>query len=187
MPVLPRVAAKKASDVCRNYAVHKDVQALLSDDLTPAQFLDALQARGFYGPAIEFLVRALPKREAIWWACLCLGVVGRSMLPESELAALRASVHWVEAPDEKNRQAAYPLASMTTAAGSVAQAVYWSGGSMGPPGSSIKVAPTPEMLAQTVYGAILKASSLQPGTPELHRQFVSLGLDIAQGKHLWKN
>src|SRR5438270_5229403 len=67
-----RVPARTAAEVARNYELGADARGLLNDGLSPGAFVEALRAAALYDDALQFLAYALPKREAVWWACLCL-------------------------------------------------------------------------------------------------------------------
>src|SRR5262249_46936566 len=139
--------------------------------------------------AIRFLAHALPKREAVWWACLCARAVAPSPPPAPILAALEAAEAWVSDPSEENRRQAMPAAAAATfgtPAGCAALAAFWSGGSLGPP--NVPVIPPGEYLtAHGVAGAIMFAavSSEPEKAPEKYRSFLALGVDVGNGNRPW--
>jgi len=103
---LSKVSAKTAAEVCSRYKLTDAARKRLQDGLTPRQFVELLlQAHG-YEDAFDFLAYALPRREAIWWACLTLRHILGPDLPPLEQAALKAVVEWVLQPDEAKRRAA---------------------------------------------------------------------------------
>src|SRR5207253_4538771 len=67
---LAKVTAKTAAEVCKHFPLGDDAKKLLRDTLTPKQFLDLLLEKQQFPDAARFLAHALPKREAVWWACL---------------------------------------------------------------------------------------------------------------------
>ena len=100
------------------------------------QFLDALIGKQHFLDAVRFLAHALPKREAVWWACVCARQVADGKEPAPVKAALAAAEKWVADPSEDNRATAMPAArrpSWATPAGCAAMAAFWSGGSLAPP------------------------------------------------------
>src|ERR1051326_6159110 len=110
--------------------------ALLRDGQPPREFLNLLVEKALFPDAVRFLAHALPKREAVWWACLCAGQVFATEAPAKMTAALRAAEQWVEEPSEDHRRAALPAAEVAefgTPGGCAALAAFWSGGSLGPP------------------------------------------------------
>jgi hypothetical protein len=186
---LAKVSAKKAAEVCGLYRLSKDVEELLRADLSPGQFVQVLLEEKRYVEAFDFLAHALPKREAIWWACLSIRHAQGPALPPREFAALKAAVEWVLEPDEPKRraaQAAGEAADFATAAGCAALAVYGSGGSLGP-AEFPDVPPEPCMTAQAVSGSITMASvqGNRRSTSEIRHELVELGIAIAEGKSTW--
>src|SRR4051812_46357060 len=114
------VPAKRAAEVCGRFALGEVGKGLLRDDQTPRQFLDLLMEKGEYPDAVRFLAYALPKREAVWWACLCARTASGANPPAPIRAALNAAEVWASDPSEENRRAAMPAAEeagFSTAAG----------------------------------------------------------------------
>src|SRR6516164_5305033 len=92
----PRVPAATAAEVCQRFRLGRVAAALVRDDLTPGQFLDLLIDRRLFKDATSFLAHALPKREAVWWAVLCVREVVGPAPPDLVAAALRAAEAWVQ-------------------------------------------------------------------------------------------
>src|SRR5437899_8668487 len=107
---LTKITAKTAAEVCKHFPLGEDAKKLLRDGLTPAQFLDILIEKQQFPDAVRFLAHALPKREAVWWACLCSRAAGGSNPPPQIGAALQTAEKWVVDPSEENRRAAMPAA-----------------------------------------------------------------------------
>jgi hypothetical protein len=187
--LLNKASAKTAAEVCARYKPSTSATKVLQDGLTPRQFVELLRDSRLYVDAFDFLAHALPRREAIWWACLgvrhCLGPA----LPPKQSAALKAAVEWVLEPDEPKRraaQAAGESASFSTPAGLVAFAVFGSGGSLGP-ANFPAVPPTAYMTSEAVSASLAMASV--QGDPQavsdVQRDLVELGIAIAEGKCTW--
>ncbi|MEJ7639474.1 MAG: hypothetical protein WKF75_16235 [Singulisphaera sp.] len=83
------VSAESAVEVCGRFAPGEAAKGLLREDQTPRQFLDVLIENGEFPDAVRFLAYALPKREAVWWACLCARTASGPNPPAPILAALR--------------------------------------------------------------------------------------------------
>ena len=135
--LLSKIKARKAREVPGGDWLDKESLALLRDDPTPLEFLDALIAHERFADAIHFLAHAIPKREAVWWGCLCIKLAGGEDLSPKELAALTAAVRWALRPEEEYRAAAKEpaeAAGLGVPAGNLALAVQFSGGSLTPPG-----------------------------------------------------
>jgi hypothetical protein len=187
---LVKVSAVKARAVAENLRIKEPVQQLLDDDPTPLQFLDRLLADpAHYPDAVKFLAQALPKREAVWWGCLCARAVGGPDLPAKESAALQAAARWVLDPSERNRQAALKPgeeAGPGTPAGCLAQAAFRSSGSLLPPGKPV-VPPPAKLTGQGVSSAVLLAAAEgdMAKAPERYRLVLALGIGVALGKYPW--
>jgi hypothetical protein len=187
---LAKVTAKTAAEVCKHFPLDEEAKKLLRDGLTPAQFLTALIEKQQFPDAVRFLAHALPKREAVWWACLCARAVAGSNLPPPIAAALQAAEKWVVDPSEENRRAAMPAAEAAefkTPAGCAAVAAFWSGGSLGPP--NVPAIPPGEYLtAHGVAGAVMLAAvqSEPEKAPEKYRKFLAQGIEVANGVNRWK-
>jgi hypothetical protein len=187
--VFSRVPAATAAEVCRRYYPGRGATALLRDDMTPGQFLDILLERRAFGSARIFLANALPSREAVWWAVLCIREVIGPAPPKSEAAALRAAEAWVQDPSEANRRAAGAApraAGFSSPAGAAAEAAFQSGGSVGPPDAP-EVPPKEYATARTVARAVLLAATHAPAGQEKERYptFFARGIEVATGANRW--
>ena len=180
-----KIGARTAAEVCAHYRQSPDALKVHRPGSTPRQFVELLVQAGQYLDAIDFLAHALPKQEAVWWACLGVRHALGKTLPPLALAALKAAVEWVLEPDEPRRlaaQAAGEAADFGTPAGCVALAVYGSGGSLTPPNLP-EVPPEPFMTAKAVSASLALASVQgDPGAiPQVQRQLVELGMAIGEG------
>jgi hypothetical protein len=187
--VFSRVPAATAAEVCRRYHPGREATALLRDDMTPGQFLDILLERRTFAYARIFLANALPSREAVWWAVLCIREVAGPAAPERDAAALRAAEAWVQDPSEANRRAsgaASRAAGFSSPAGAAAEAAFQSGGSVGP-SDGPEVPPTEHATARTVARAVLLAATHAPAGQEKERYptFFARGIEVATGVNLW--
>ncbi|WP_291295957.1 DUF6931 family protein [Elioraea sp.] len=139
---------------------------------------------GMMADAARFMAHALPKREAVWWACMC----ARATAPEApppDAAALVAAEAWVRKPEEEPRREAMvraEAAGFRSPEAWAAVGAFWSGGSMAPLGQPV-VPPAEHLTGVAVAGAVsLAAVRREPEKAEatLHR-FIQSGLDIAAG------
>jgi hypothetical protein len=182
---LKKITATAAGDIARQAKLSEKAEALLAGATTPAAYLGALMAAGLDADAVRFLAFALPKREAVWWACLA----ARDALATDnrpEVAACLAAVEaWVYRPDEEKRRQTLPLAEaigFETPAGYAALAAYWSGGSIAPPDAP-EVSPDPS-LTPTMAGAAVLVAATKPDpikAPTKHRLAIARAVDIANG------
>ncbi|MFL5246136.1 MAG: DUF6931 family protein [Gemmataceae bacterium] len=181
-----KLLSNKAAEVCGQIALSDDALKLLKADQGTLEFLDSLIGKERFPDAARFLARALPKREAVWWACKCIGLTAGDKAPAKRAAALKAAEKWVADPTDENRQAAFPAAEAAdfgTPEGCAAMAAFWSGGSLAPPNVPA-VPPAEHLTAQGVAGAImLTAVQSEPEkAAEKFRRYFSVGIEIARGE-----
>jgi hypothetical protein len=187
---LPGFDARTAAEAARHAALGDEAKELISSDLTPSRYLDALASRGLWADAVRFLASALPKREAVWWALLCARQAHGESPKEGIAEALDAAHRWVVEPDEAKRRAAEAAAGKAgagTPAGCTALAAFWSEGSLGPPNLETVVLPPDYLTARGVAGAVLFAAVMaEPEhAPEKLERFLALGKDVAAGRNRW--
>jgi hypothetical protein len=185
MTALTKVQALTAVEVCRLYELDPEAGALLDETSTPASFIERLMGEQRFADAARFLAYALPKREAVWWACLCARAVTNGETSSDNLAALDAAEAWVYKPIDENRRKAMEFAEKTkmdTSASWAAVAAFWSAGSMAPADAPV-VPPGEELTGAAVSGAvILAAVQKEPEkAPEKYARFLTQGLEVARG------
>ena len=122
--------------------------------------LDRLQAAGALIPATRLGAFALPRREAVWWASMCVAHTAPPDQPELEIRIRAAAELWVRRQDDTSRRAAMDLAreaGFSVPESWVAVGAFWSGDSMAPPGQPL-VPPAPHLAGTAVAGAVALAS-----------------------------
>lgn len=159
--------------------------AAVKDCKLVAEAIDRLEAGGFPIEATRLLAHALPKREAIWWACMCAAHTAPTNLPEPDRLARQAAEHWVRQPTDKNRRGAMRLADATTLGtpdALCAYAVFWSGETIGPEDQP-PVPPTPHMAGKMVAAAVFLAAVRTVPSRQQARlmRFLEAGRNIASG------
>jgi hypothetical protein len=185
----PRLAVETAEEVCGRFPLGDAARALLAEGIDPETFLERLLEAEQYVDAARFLAHALPKREAVWWACRSARrVSGPKPAPEIE-AAVRVAEAWVVDPTEENRRpamAAAEAATFATPAGCAAVSAFWSGGSLAPPAAPV-VPPGEYMTALGASAAVLLAGADEPAgkLAAAYRALIADGLAIARGEGLW--
>jgi hypothetical protein len=147
--------------------------------------LAALEAGGFLLEAVRLTAHALPKREAVWWACMCAQHTAPPGLSELDRSAREAAELWVRQPSDATRRAAMERAHATSFATPevwAAVAAFWSGDSMAPEGQPA-VPPAPHLTGTAVTGAVTLASVRDDASRRADRlrRFLESGRNIAAG------
>ena len=186
----PATKPQTAAELCRHFKLSDDAQQLLGSAATPAEFFTPLVRKELYLDALRLAAYDLPKREAIWWGSLCLWRVHRSKPPQKLAGVLQAVLDWLRDPNEENRRAADRAgkeAGIDSPAGSLATAVFFSGGSISLPGLP-EVESDPFATAQNVASAVVLASKkVKPERiSQCQREFLVLAADVASGCLPWE-
>ena len=182
-----QMAAKTAADAAKRAELGEPARALLTPALTPRQYFDLLVQQNQLPDALAFLASALPKREAVWWACQCVRAVASAPPPED--AALKAAEKWCGLASDGNRRAAHAAAEVATFAtpsGSAALAAFLSEGSMAPP--HVQAVPPADHLTARLVAAALAMATVQTQpekATEKRKKFLDLGLAVAAGTNRW--
>ncbi len=164
-----------------------EAAALMAPSQDAGQYVAALRDQGLLAEALQVVAQWLPRCEAVWWACRGL----RATMPAVEGAAadpaLEAAECWAKQPSETHRRAAgatAEAADFETPAALVAQAAFWSEGSMAP--AEVAEVPAPPHLAPTAIVSGLQLAAVQ-GDPqaavERLERFLAMGLAAAEGKN----
>jgi hypothetical protein len=185
---LVKITAATAAEVCSRFDLKPAARALLSEEMGPWEFLEALVASRHYLTGIDFIAHALPPREAIWWGCLCLQHLCGDGISTLEKAACKAAVQWVLESTEGNRAAAKVQADAARP-GSVAGALAWAVSQTVESRPASKTSPLSlESMApaKAISSAVkLVTSKVEPvKITETQRLFVELGTGVAQGRFL---
>jgi Family of unknown function (DUF6931) len=99
---------------------------------TPAA-LEALESGGLAADAVKLVAHALPRREGVWWVCMCARATMPTDLQAADRAALNAAETWVRKPSDENRRAAFAAAEQArfgTPEAWAGVAAFWSGDSI---------------------------------------------------------
>jgi hypothetical protein len=174
--------------VARAAQLSDAAQAMAAKPGSVSQLATALAEKNLLPDACRLLAFALPKREAVWWACCCIRdakAIGNAAL------ALEAAEKWVANPQEDQRRAAYAAAEKVgaeTPAGCAAFAAFFSGGSLAPPNVA-EVPPPDHLTPGAAAGAVMLAAVA--GEPakaeERYKKFLAIGVDVASGKNKWRS
>ncbi|HAF13949.1 MAG TPA: hypothetical protein DCK99_09680 [Blastocatellia bacterium] len=174
---------KKAAEICRQFYLGDVARKLLTPDLTAEEYLQLLIQNKQYVDAVRVLAYALPTRQAIMWASWCARQFSEANPSDSFSAALADVDKWLAEPNEENRRAAMKAAERVefgTPAGSAALAVFFSGGTLGPPDAPV-IEPQKYLTPNAVVGSVLLAALLkEPEKAEQKYQaFIAEGQKIA--------
>ncbi|WP_270938631.1 DUF6931 family protein, partial [Falsiroseomonas oryzae] len=147
--------------------------------------VDRLAAAGFLLEAAKLTAHALPKREAVWWACMCARHTAPADAPAPLADLCAAAETWVRKQTDESRRAAFALAQaqgLDTPEAWACVGAFWSGDSMAPPDVQ-KVPPAPHLAGTAVAGSInLAAVRGDPLRRDARlRRFLDSAREIAAG------
>lgn len=171
-----QTAPRTTAQIAQNGALTPSAKALIHEQPIPARFVQSLLERHLYADALHFLCRWLPPREGTWWGCLCLWHTARPNLADRAVPAFQATVRWVQSPTAQRLQnvvaAAAQADDLDHPAGHLAEAA---------------ACPDPTRASNILLSVLLLAAArhgpLDPAPTQ--REFVELGLEIAEGKTPW--
>jgi len=180
-----KVKQAKASEIAELIELSEEAEAIINEQLSPALYVEKLLEQQFYVDAVLFLAFALPKREGVWWACLCAKGGLKDRATAEDLKAIELAEAWVYKPTAENCQRTMKAAESTnfhTAAGWAAIAAFWSGESISTVGG-ISTPPAEDLSCKAVNAAEALAASKQEPEKinEYHQHFLKEGIDIACG------
>ena len=162
-----------------------EAQEPLAGCVAIEEALGRLDTAGFTAEAVRVLAHAMPKRECVWWACVCAAHTAPADLPEQDRLAREMAELWVRQQRDEQRRAAMDHAEkggFQSPEAWAGVASFWSGDSMAPVGQAA-IPPGPELTATAVSGAIALAAVR--GNATLHqarlKRFLDSGRNIAAG------
>lgn len=182
------IANRTVQEICGDFDLQEEAKAHLSGEPMPHEFVDRLVRARLYADAMRFLAYGLPKREAVWWASLCVKSVPACCNDEIAAEAIQAAEAWVKIPSETNREAALTAGGKHNfempgaPAAWTAMAAGWSTGEKATDDENAP-APPEHLTAHAASGAIILAAGIEPDrAEEVSRKFLETGVQIAQGK-----
>jgi hypothetical protein len=144
------------------YELSEEAQRILRPEVISAASVNDLAAAGLFPDALKFLAHSLGGRKCIAWSLACLRELELST-PKQEVA-IAAVEKWLAEPTDDNRRAAHDAAQqakISTPAGCIAQAVFFSEGSIAPKGAN-EVPPPPHVAEKIAAGGVLLAVVSEP-------------------------
>ncbi len=180
----PKIPARDASAICARLELSAPARSLLVDELSPQGFLAVLVQNEHWTDAVRFLAFALPRREAVWWACVVCRSIPSASDPRSE-ACLSLAEGWVFEPSDAKGRLCFEAAEAQGFAGAPAYAAlgaFWAGPSLAPEGQP-PVEPDPSLCPTGASASVLLAvAGGDPArAPELYALAVEAAVDIANG------
>ncbi|MGI9499963.1 MAG: DUF6931 family protein [Geminicoccaceae bacterium] len=183
---LIRIPAEDAASICEAADLPEDALTLLQSDDRPASYLTRLLQSKRYMDALTFLAYGLPKREAVWWACVTLQRWLGDDLSEQDQRALAVVEAWIYDPSQDLCRAAGDVAAESkfqTPAALAAAGVYWAGESIAPPDCPV-VPPHGQLTHKAVAHAlilVLMREADAQARENATQLFLAMGIKIAQG------
>lgn len=182
---LPKIAQADLLTVVNHATLPPEAQAPLNDCADIESALDRLEATGFLVEAVRVLAHALPKRESVWWACMCATTTAPEDLTDPDRLAQEYAEQWVRRQKDDLRRAAMEFAESggcMTAEAWTGIAAFWSGDSLASPGQPPR-APLPQQTGTAVAAAVSLAAVRGDGKRYVERlkRFLQSGRDIASG------
>jgi hypothetical protein len=184
-PGVDKLAAAEPDAVRARASLEAAAREAVQGAETVRAMISALIAGGFRAEAARCYAHALPRREAVWWACMCARHTAPADLAEADREAGRAAELWVRKQNEESRRAAMARAEATGFGSPEAWAAagaFWSGSNMAPDGVP-PVAPAPHLPGVAVAGAVALADARgdAAGRPARLERFLAAAADIAAG------
>lgn len=154
------------------------------DGAATGHALDAWYARlvqgGDLAGAAMFLGHALPRYECVVWALRSL--IDAALVDRANPLVV-AVLRWIDSPDDDLRRAAGDLADAerrNSPARYLAQAVFYSGGSIAPRDLA-PVQPPPDLCAKLAAGAVLSAAYASGDPAQAMRAALAVGEPMVTG------
>ncbi|WP_062268607.1 DUF6931 family protein [Endozoicomonas arenosclerae] len=181
---LKKIPQPKATDILCRYQQSSSFKQQVDRNSSPVELANQLYDNSQWQDLIVFLCHALPSIECIWWGYQ--SVLSLDMpVQDIQKNAKNVVAQWLKKPEETHRRMAEVAASqagLDNPWGWLAQAVFWSGGSITPVNGP--ECPAPAFLySHAVAGALGLAAVLPDGKEQEARyeKFIRDGIRIADG------
>ena len=141
-----------------------NARELAKEELSSSQYLQILQNNSLFRDAISFRAHELPVDGAIKWGATCVRELRAPPNKQDGQESLDSVEQWLRTPNDATRWAAKTSAdkaAISSPADCLAMAVFFSGGSMTPPGSP-ETPPPPHASPRLVAGSIAAVVLSQP-------------------------
>ena len=180
-----KIPYKACGQVLPRFTASEVAQKHLERDFTIKQAIEVMEKNELYNDLTQFIAHALPVREAIWWASICL-MQREKDWSQAQLQCIEAAKEWVQSPSEGLRRRSELLSSrlgLNCGPSWLTQAVFWNGsGSIVSPDLP-SVMPDPFLYAKAVAGAINHASALPvwESSKQYYVQSLKYAINISNG------
>jgi hypothetical protein len=180
-----KLSAAEVSDVLQRCDVPPEAQSAIAGMQDIMGIIQALAQAGFPIEATRVFAHALPKREAVWWACMCATHTSPADIAAGDRKARELSEVWVRQQSDDVRRAAMEEAKRTgfqSPEAWAAVAAFWSGDSLTPLNTP-PVTPPAHLTGVAVAGAVALASVRGEANRQKQRLalFLQSAHDIAGG------
>lgn len=183
--------AATARRLCREGRIKlgREAQTLLDDELPPQAYFQRLLAAGHLPEARRVLAQSLPKRRALWWACLCAQDAYGNAMPTQVAEAIEAVLRFLQSPTEAHRRETERIGRSSPSSrleACLAMAAFFSEGNISLPHLP-PVYPRPYVTGRLVGVCVYLASVIRsPAQYKAHlRQYLEIGTQLARGENLW--
>lgn len=184
-PSLTKLEAADLATVCGRGEISGAAAKLVESCDSVPEAIEQLIAGAFLLEAARLFAHGLPRREAVWWACMCAAHTAPPDLPEADRAAEQGARDWVRRQSDDIRRAAMKSAERAgflTPEAWTAAAAFFSGDSLSAP-ELPKVPPAPNLTGLAVAGSVVLSSVRARPERQAARlaRFLDSARDIAGG------
>jgi len=176
-----KVVAEKASDIIEADQLSAGSRPLLNNEDSPRDFVHKLAAAEKWPDAVTVMANCLPRREAVWWVCVC----SRKIQNGDDVKALEAAEQWVFKPTDEGRVLAFREAQNSTSSSAAALAALAVASSQSRLSMDerteirLDASTFPSLVAAAILVAEEKVAENEGASP--FRLFLDMGENIAQG------
>jgi hypothetical protein len=161
MTQMNKLAAADVNEVLTRCELPEEALLQIAGVTDITAIVGILAKSDFMVEAARVFAHALPKREAVWWACMCALHTAPDPLPEPDRKAREMAEQWVRTLTDEARRMAMAEAKNAGFQSPEAWAgvgAFWSGDSLAPVDAAFKVAPPPHLTGVAVIGAVTLAA-----------------------------
>lgn len=176
-----KVVAKNACDIISTEKLSAGSRAMMNDEDSPQELIHKLAQADKWPDAVTVMANCLPRREAVWWACMC----SRRIRVVDDVKALEAAEQWVFKPTDERRALAFREVQNSTSSSAAALAALAVASSSSRLSldeyTKIKLDAStfPDLVVAAILVAEGKVGEDEGASP--FRLFLDMGENIAQG------